>query len=478
VNGEQNHRDVSFLPVYTPVQENTFNWGEKSGNVFTESIRVAYEEMIAWRRNIFKVPSGRQGKRFVHKLANLFLSYGEGDATEIIALKSAMVFPSLMLQKPTQNSRTKDHVCCLERRLDLWRSGKVEELVAEINAIQTRLPPLQQRNTVSQNEEDSLAFRFASLMSEGKTRAAVRLLKENDGGGPLVLDGMLQTANGQETVREILRNKHPKGKPTLQTAVVNDIPIQEAHPIIYESITSESILKAVLRTDGSAGPSGLDAQAWRRICTSYQSASSELCNALALVARKICSTYVDPEPLKPLNACRLVALDKCPGVRPIGIGEVPRRIIAKAILSVVSEDIQQVAGVLQCCAGQKGGCEAAIHAMQSMASKEETEGVLLIDAENAFNSLNRMNAMANIQALCPSLAKIVINTYRTSTDLYIQGECIKSEEGITQGDPLAMSIYAIGIRLLICKTSDLTRQNLIIIIGIYADDATAADKLI
>jgi hypothetical protein len=204
-----------------------------------------------------------------------------------------------------------------------------------------------------------------------------------------------------------------------------------------------------------------------------------LCTILdILVARKICSTYVDPEPLKPLNACRLVALDKCPGVRPIGIGEVPRRIIAKAILSVVSEDIQQVAGVLQCCAGQKGGCEAAIHAMQSMASKEETEGVLLIDAENAFNSLNRMNAMANIQALCPSLAKIVINTYRTSTDLYIQGECIKSEEGITQGDPLAMSIYAIGIRLLICKTSDLTRQNLIIIIGIYADDATAADKLI
>ena len=316
MNGEQNHRDVSFLSVYTPVQENTFNWGEKSGNVFTESIRVAYEEMIAWRRNIFKVPSGRQGKRFVHELANLFLSCAEGDATEIIALKSAMVFPSLMLQKPTQNSRTKDHVCCLERRLDLWRSGKVEELVAEINAIQTRLPPLQQRNTVSQNEEDSLAFRFASLMSEGKTRAAVRLLKENDGGGPLVLDGMLQTANGQETVREILRNKHPKGKPTLQTAVVNDIPIQEAHPIIYESITSESILKAVLRTDGSAGPSGLDAQAWRRICTSYQSASSELCNALALVARKICSTYVDPEPLKPLNACRLVAFGQMSGGAP------------------------------------------------------------------------------------------------------------------------------------------------------------------
>ena len=43
---------------------------------------------------------------------------------------------------------------------------------------------------------------------------------------------------------------------------------------------------------------------------------------------------------------RLIALDKNPGVRPIGIGEVSRRLIAKSILRVVKSDILEAAG---CC---------------------------------------------------------------------------------------------------------------------------------
>ena len=82
------------------------------------------------------------------------------------------------------------------------------------------------------------------------------------------------------------------------------------------------------------------------------------------MARRLCSSYVDPEGLKSFVACRLIALDKDPGVRPIGIGEVLRRIIGKAVLTIASDDIHKVVGTQQLCAGQISGSEAGVHAMR------------------------------------------------------------------------------------------------------------------
>ena len=46
------------------------------------------------------------------------------------------------------------------------------------------------------------------------------------------------------------------------------------------------------------------------------------------MAKRLCTTHVSAEIVAPILACRLIALDKCPGVRPIGIGDIERRIIA------------------------------------------------------------------------------------------------------------------------------------------------------
>ena len=76
--------------------------------------------------------------------------------------------------------------------------------------------------------------------------------------------------------------------------------------------------------------------------------------------------------------------------------------------------------------------------------------------------------LRNIQHLCPS---ILINIYRVDVALYIEGSTLLSEEGTTQGDPLAMPMYALGVLPLIdCISGDLMQVW-------YADDATACGSL-
>ena len=131
--------------------------------------------------------------------------------------------------------------------------------------------------------------------------------------------------------------------------------------------------------------------------TCIPQASNDLCSSLALVAKHLCTDMVDPNGLSTFVACRLIALDKCLGVRPIGVGKVVRGIVGKAVLATLKMDILEAAGPLQLCAGQDAGCKAAIHAMRSVFNEEDTETVLLVDASDAFNSLNHKAALHYIR---------------------------------------------------------------------------------
>ena len=90
--------------------------------------------------------------------------------------------------------------------------------------------------------------------------------------------------------------------------------------------------------------------------------------------------YVDPDGLSSFTASRLIALDKHPMVQPIAIGEVSRRIISKAILAVVSDDVREVPGCMQLCAEMEAGCESGVRAMARIFEDDNTEAAMLIDA--------------------------------------------------------------------------------------------------
>ena len=160
-------------------------------------------------------------------------------------------------------------------------------------------------------------------------------------------------------------------------------------------------------------------------------------------------------------------------MRPIGVGEIVKRIIIKAVLSVIKSDVLEAAGTFQVCAGHEAGCEAVIHSMCRIFHDATTETVLLVDANKAFSSLNHKVALLNIHQLCPSLATILTNTYRENASLFIDGDTLFSQEGITQGDPLAMAMYAVATVPLIEKLQSTNTKQVC-----YADDATAGGTLL
>ena len=83
--------------------------------------------------------------------------------------------------------------------------------------------------------------------------------------------------------------------------------------------------------------------------------------------------------IEPLVANRLIPLDKGEGaVRPIGVGDVLRRICGKCVMSVAKKEDVEASGSLQLCAGQTSGDEAAIHATHTIFESNDTDAVLLI----------------------------------------------------------------------------------------------------
>ena len=63
----------------------------------------------------------------------------------------------------------------------------------------------------------------------------------------------------------------------------------------------------------------------------------------------------------------------------------------------------------------------------------DVDAVLLIDAENAFNFINRKIMLHNFKLICPIIATYIINCYATPSRLFIvDGGEILSSEATTQ----------------------------------------------
>ena len=122
-----------------------------------------------------------------------------------------------------------------------WESDDLDGLLCESRTIQGKL----KASSKPQSEE----------RLKGKVKAAMKLFDEQDSAGVITLS--------QSTINE-LKRKHPEANEA-DPSVLIDGQMPFVDTVMFYNITEFTILKPALRTKGSGGLSGLDADEWRRI---------------------------------------------------------------------------------------------------------------------------------------------------------------------------------------------------------------------
>ena len=250
-------------------------WREEiHGKTFVSAVKDAYQEVVRWRPNLFSIPLGAVGKKFVVEVTRLVGAFAEGSALESVALWALTIMPSLLLQQPSSSSSHRQRTDCLQRRLVAWQSGNIQDLLLEGRVLQNDLirrtrrkrSPAERGGGIAQ----SIFFTFdGTREGEGGTSSFEQSVKRKSAesrrhcirsgkcGGPTY-----------KTVLDTLKEKHPEAGAISWDTVLDSEPAP-SHPVVFERRTGDTIRHAALHCQGAAGPSGLDANCWRRLCTMF-----------------------------------------------------------------------------------------------------------------------------------------------------------------------------------------------------------------
>ena len=298
----------------------------------------------------------------------------------------------------------------------------------------------------------------------------------------------------------MLREKHPAARAT-PVEVLDDYG-RTPGPLVL-TFTQEVMESAARRLQGAAGPCGLDATELKHLLFRFGPESKRLMDELAAWTVWLSAESPPWAAYRAMMANRLIAIDKQPGVRPVGCGEVFRRLWAKALIVECGDEATEACGRINLCAGLSAGIEGAFHALRrgydataadaaAAAQPQDPPAVgpdaddppepppirdamVLVDAINGFNELNRTAMLWAVRHRWASGARFAFNCYRHHAQLVLrrrQGDSmiLLSQEGVTQGDPLSMILYGIGLlplsELLLEEFPGLRQPW-------YADDAAA-----
>jgi hypothetical protein len=254
----------------------------------------------------YTVPKGRIGWRFCKYLTLLW----QGVRHRKWNSERPLMYAKLILQTTPDVKTSSDVRARLEMRMEIWEKGRIrallDDVIAEVGARKGR------RGEGAILSGSRRLGPTPVCCSRGDEPRGVT---NRAGGGVLQPDDVC-TKTGRP-VLEVLRGKHPKMRePDLDDPQSK---IFEAYPLVPQAVTVE---KVDSHLSGAAGPSGTDAVDLSNWLLRHGAESQLLQNEMAYFANWLANNHPPWAAYRALMACRLVTLDKQPGTRPVGIGEI------------------------------------------------------------------------------------------------------------------------------------------------------------
>ena len=158
-----------------------------------------------------------------------------------------------------------------------------------------------------------------------------------------------------------------------------------------------------------------------------------------------------PEECKPwLHDSHLIAIPKTPTKpRPIGMRSIDQRTATHFVLSPLYVELRGIFDNIQF-GIDRLGTEKIIHSIRHLMERDKKMDVFLMDGENAFNSLSRIELLLQIKEQFPdsfnffhSYLSMIGNMWFMNKDSPISS--ISSKEGVVQGDVAGSSLYSLAI---------------------------------
>ncbi|KAL7503120.1 hypothetical protein ACHAXN_000965, partial [Cyclotella atomus] len=462
-----------------------------------------WNRIVSMDLSLWDAPPGKVGRRFIKLLTEEWA----GVRARKWNSERPIVFCAAILTRKQDVYRAKGIREVIDTKLDLWEAGRYDELVEEV--VIRGKSGVAGRNCHSWTEDgevsDSVARKYNSMMLDGKVRGAVRFATGRGQGGPL--NPKDECTKAGIKVIKVLKRKHPKIR-LPETAQPDEADYDvwtdgirgfDTYPdgapaTMPTNFDFEVIEKVSSKLHGAAGPGGVDSRMLKSFLTHFGSVSEQLRVEWARWSEWLCNESPPYAAYRALNAKREVALDKQPGTRPVAIGEIWMRCIGKGLVSQSDDQAKLACGSVQLCAGLECGIESSLHAVREVWSNDDfvqpdfarprdpyvnaaarmeeaaqcdeefdfegvmerlpentAKGVMLVDATNGFNELNRYSMLWNVRHRWSKGSRLAFNCYRHFNICIVRegtgnpAWVIEGEEGLSQGDPLAMVLYGVAL---------------------------------